>query len=298
MSSCQSGASLPNGEKATAARDRSVSDLLQWANGRLENQSDSPELDSELLLACVLGKARSRLIAYPEDNVPTDRGQRFRELIERRAAGWPVAYLTGTREFYSLPLRVTPATLVPRPETELLVDRVLEGLAPDAPAAVLDAGTGCGAIACAIKRQRPRCLVAGADLSGPALRIASANGERLGLQVHWIRSNWFDGFANGRFNVIACNPPYVPRGDSALAGPGLRLEPLCALDGGADGLESLRVVIASAPRVLAPGGTLVLEHGFDQSAAVRNLLEARGFRGIETHRDLAGHDRISLGRLQ
>ena len=208
-----------------------------------------------------------------------------------------MAYLTGWREFHSLQLRVSNATLVPRPETELLVDKVLERLPDDEPARVLDAGSGCGAIALAIKHRRPLCRTVAVDCSAPTLRVAASNGARLGLHVYWVRSHWFNALQGDRFDFIAANPPYIAADDEALMGGDLRHEPRLALDGGEDGLRSLREIIKEAPRVLAAGGTLLLEHGNDQATAVRTLLRHSGFRGIRTHRDLAGHERVTLGRL-
>ena len=275
----------------------SVGALLDWARMRLASRSGSSGLDAEVLLGFALDRSRSSLIGFPELGVSAAETARFRRLVEQRAAGVPVAYLTGRREFHSLTLNVSPATLVPRPETELLVDKVLERLAPGAGARVLDAGAGCGAVAVAIKYRRPDCQVVGVDRSGAALEIAAGNGARFGLDIHWVRSDWYAGIAGGRFQFVVSNPPYVRRDDPALTSPDLRHEPLEALDGGAEGLDSLRAVIAGAPRVLTPRGTLLLEHGFDQAQPVRELLDECGFRAIETHRDSAGLDRVSIGEL-
>lgn len=271
--------------------------MIDWALARLSPTSGSPRLDAEVLLGAVLGQPRSGVIGHPERRVTGEHTDRFRDLIERRAAGVPVAHLTGWREFYSLPLRVSPATLVPRPETELLVDMVLDRLPSSQGAAVLDAGTGCGAVALAMKHHRPRSRMVAVDCSLRALRVAASNGARLGLQVGWLRSHWFGALADARFDFVVANPPYVPENDEALLSGDLRHEPRMALDGGADGLASLREIAADAPRVLAPGGSLVLEHGCDQSPAVQTFLHRHGFRGIETFPDLAGHDRVTIGRL-
>ena len=275
----------------------SVGALLDWARRRLASRSGSSGLDAEVLLGFALGRSRSSLIGFPELGVSAAETARFHRLVERRADGVPVAYLTGRREFHSLALNVSPATLVPRPETELLVDKVLERLAPGVRSWVLDAGAGCGTVAVAIKYRRPDCQVVGVDRSGAALEIAAGNGARFGLDVHWVRSDWFAGIAGGRFQFVVSNPPYVRRDDPALTSPDLRHEPREALDGGAEGLDGLRAVIAGAPRVLAPRGTLVLEHGFDQAKAVRELLNECGFGVIETHQDPAGIDRVSIGDL-
>ena len=275
----------------------SVGALLDWARMRLASCSGSSGLDAEVLLGFALGRSRSSLIGFPELGVSGAETARFHRLVERRAGGVPVAYLTGRREFYSLSFNVSPATLVPRPETELLVDKVLERLAPGVLAKVLDAGAGCGAVAMAIKHRRPDCQVVGVDRSGAALEIAAGNGARFGLDVYWVRSDWFAGIAGGRFQFVVSNPPYVRRDDPALTSSDLRHEPREALDGGVEGLDGLRAVINGAPRVLAPRGTLLLEHGFDQARPVRELLIECGFRAIETHRDPAGLDRVSIGEL-
>ena len=271
--------------------------MLDWARVRLASRSGSAGLDEEVLLGFALGRARSSLIGFPELGVSAAETARFRRLVERRATGVPVAYLTGRREFYSLPLNVSPATLVPRPETELLVDKVLERLAPGTRARVLDAGTGCGAVAVAVKHNRPCCRVVAVEFSAAALEVAASNGTRLGLQVDWIRSDWFAPLTNERFDFVVANPPYVAASEEALVTGELRHEPRPALDGGKDGLESLRTIIADAPRVLAATGTLLLEHGHDQARRVRNLMDRSGFRRIKTNRDLAGHDRVTVGHL-
>ena len=278
-----------------ARHERSAGTLLDWARARLASGSTSPGLDAEVLLAAVLGRSRSHLIAFPERGVARRHSTRFCRWVRRRAAGVPVAHLVGRREFYSLEFRVSPDTLVPRPETELLVDKLLERIAE--PADVLDAGTGCGAIALSVKHERPGCRVAGVDCCGSALEVAASNGTSLGLDVHWVRSHWFTGFTERCFDFIVSNPPYVTAGDAALRSGDLRHEPRKALDGGADGLECLREIIAAAPRALTRGGTLLVEHGCGQAAPVRELLTCRGFRGIETHRDFSGLDRVSLGSV-
>ena len=280
-----------------SASDRRIDALIDRALTRITPVSSSARLDAEVLLGFVLRQPRSSLIAHPERTVNAGQAARFRRLIERRAAGTPVAYLIGCREFHSLPLQVSPATLVPRPETELLVDSVLERLPADERAVVLDAGCGCGAVALAIKHHRPRCRVVAVECSAPALEVAVSNGARLGHHVEWIRSHWFNALADDQFDFIAANPPYVAADEEALLIGDLRHEPRLALDGGADGFESLRAIVDDAPRVLSIGGTLLLEHGNDQAGAVRTLLRLGGFRRVETHRDLAGHDRVTIGTV-
>ena len=280
---------------AAPASGHRIAALLDWARTRLTPHSSSPELDAEILLALSLRRPKSTLIGFPERAATLEQTDRFRELIARRATGVPVAHLTGWREFYSLRLRVSPETLVPRPETELLVDKLLERFDAGADATVLDAGTGCGAVALAVKHCRPRCRVTALDSCAAALAVAAANGARLGFRVRWIQSHWFAGLAQGRFDFVVANPPYVPHNDAALVTGDLRHEPRQALDGGAKGLESIQAIILAAPRVLTSGGTLLLEHGFDQARAVQDLLRSGGFRSVETHRDLANRDRVTIG---
>ena len=289
----------PPAPRSTApASGHRIAALLDRARTRLAPRTGTAQLDAEILLAFVLRRPRSALIGFPERDVSVEQADRYRELIARRAAGVPVAYLTGWREFYSLPLRVSPETLVPRPETELLVDKLLERLDAGADAAVLDAGTGCGAVALAVKHCRPRWRVSAVDCSAAALAVAAANGARLGLRVHWIQSHWFAGLAQARFDFVAANPPYVPHDAAALVTGDLSHEPRQALDGGENGLESIRAIIGAAPRALSPGATLLLEHGFDQTRAVQDLLRRGGFRSVETHRDLADRDRVTIGSLR
>ena len=185
--------------------------------------------------------------------------------------------------------------MVRRPETELLVDQLLERVRPIEAVSILDLGTGSGAIALAIKRQRPDARVVAVDWSAAALSVAIDNGNRLKIQVEWLLSDWFEALEGRLFDFIVANPPYVERGDPRLVSGDLRHEPRMALDGGVDGLDSIREIIAGAPRVLAPGGTLLLEHGYDQAPAVARLFRALGFRRIETYKDLAGQDRTTVG---
>jgi release factor glutamine methyltransferase len=215
-------------------------------------------------------------------------------LARRRIAGEPVAYLTGRREFWSLDLELTPDVLVPRPETELVVERALEALSGRASPAVLDLGTGSGAIALAIAHERPDADVTATDTSRAALAVAADNARRLGIgNLRMLEGSWFEPVGGHRFEVVAANPPYVAAGDPALAA--LAHEPLAALVAGADGLEALAAIARAAPAHLQPGGRLVLEHGTRQGAAVRALLEGAGFVDVATRRDLAGHERVTEG---
>jgi release factor glutamine methyltransferase len=279
----------------TEASPPRLQQLLTAGRMRLGNDA-AARLDAEVLLAHVLRRSRSALIAEAERPVSAPEAERFHALIARRHAGEPVAYLTGEREFWSLPLSVDPAVLIPRAETELVVERALALLpAPPARTALvraLDLGTGSGAIALALASERPHWRLTASDRSAAALQVARSNAQRLGLQrVEFVLGDWFAPLAGKRFELICSNPPYVAAGDSALAA--LRFEPRSALTPGATGLEALRHLIAQAPDHLEHGGWLVLEHGSEQAHAVAAALVATGYALVRCHRDLAGHDRIT-----
>jgi len=258
--------------------------------------SPSARLDAELLLAAVLGKPRSYLHTWPERQVPGEAGERFAGYLQRRRAGEPVAYILGQQGFWSLDLEVAPHTLIPRPDTELLVETAL-ALLPATPARVLDLGSGTGAIALALASERPGWTLTGVDRVGEAVALAERNRQRLRLSNAAFRqSQWFSALPGERYLLIVSNPPYIAAADPHLGEGDLRFEPASALVAGADGLDDIRLIIAQAPAHLEPGGWLLLEHGFDQAAAVRELLNAQGFAEVESRRDLGGHERISLGR--
>ncbi len=267
----------------------SLGTLRAWGAAVLA-PSDTARLDAELLLADAAGVPRAAVIAFPERTVDAAAAARFRAAVARRAAGEPLAYLVGRKEFYGLPLDVTPAVLVPRPETELVVEQALARLPPEAPCTVLDLGTGSGAIALAIASERPLAAVTAVDSSAAALEVARRNGERLGLVVRWIESDWFAALGDERFDVIVCNPPYVREDDPGLAGA-LAFEPRAALAAGADGLAAFAAVLDGAARHLAPGGELLLEHGHDQQEALAALARERGLAAVARYRDYAGHPR-------
>jgi release factor glutamine methyltransferase len=269
---------------------RTTGALLAAAAARL-SASATPQLDAQLLLAATTGRTRSSVMAFPERPVGGYQIAAFELAVERRARGEPLAYITGEREFFSLPLRVTSDVLVPRPETELLVEELLARMPPAAQWRVLDLGTGSGAIALAVKHARPQAEVVAADASPAALEVARANGRRLGLEVSYRCSVWFEGLGAARYEAILCNPPYVRSDDPAFAAE-LRFEPRLALDGGADGLDAIRVVLGAAPRHLEPGGWLLLEHGFDQRPAVLALAASHGFGVLAVRNDLAGRPRV------
>jgi release factor glutamine methyltransferase len=276
----------------------SIEQVLTRANMRLENTSASSFADAQILLCHTLGCSRSHLLAWPQARLSSEQLERFRDLIELRAAGHPVAYLTGVREFWSLPLKVDASTLIPRPETETLVEFILERFAVDTALDVIDLGTGSGAIACALASERPRWTIAASDISHAALDVARGNARTLGLHsISFIQSDWFDALAGeSRFDLLVSNPPYVAVADPHLSTGDVLFEPVSALTAGADGLDDIRRITTQATHWLKPGGWLVLEHGYNQQPAVAALLRDAGFDAIELRRDLAGIPRMTAGR--
>jgi release factor glutamine methyltransferase len=266
--------------------------------GRALAGSGLVPVDAQVLLAHVLGCDRAWLAAHAADALPREAADRFFAFAKRRRDGEPVAYLTGVREFWGLPLAVSPAVLIPRPETETLVELALARLPADRDVAVLDLGTGSGAIALALAHERPRARVVATDASEEALSVARGNARRLGLpNVEFLKTSWYDGAPATRFDLIAANPPYVDAGDPHLADGDVRFEPRSALVPAGDGLAALRTIVAGAPSRLVPGGTLAVEHGYDQQDAVRALFAAAGFIDVVSARDLAGIPRVAAGRL-
>ena len=254
-------------------------------------------LDAQVLLAHVLGRDRAWLAAHPADVLPRESAAAFFALAGRRRDGEPVAYLTGVREFWGLSLLVSPAVLIPRPETETLVEVALDRLPKDRDVSVLDLGTGSGAIALALAHERPRARVLATDTSQEGLAVAEANARRLGLEnVAFLRTSWYDGLANGPFDLIAANPPYIEPGDPHLTEGDVRFEPRAALVPAGDGFAALRAIIGGARARLAAGATLAVEHGYDQADAVRALFVEAGLVDIVTTRDLAGIPRVAAGR--
>lgn len=254
-------------------------------------------VDAEWLLLHVLAKPRSWLIAHADDALDEAAAAAFAALVERRAAGEPVAYLTGQRGFWSLQLAVGPATLIPRPETELLVELALARLPPDRPCRVADLGTGSGAIALAIAHERPRARVVATDASAAALTVARDNAQRLGLaHISFAEGDWLAPLIDQRFELIVSNPPYIEAADPHLQQGDLRFEPAAALASGVDGLDAIRGIVRAARAHLEPAGWLLLEHGWNQGAAVRGLLQVAGYGEVFTAQDLAGRDRVSGGR--
>ena len=269
----------------------SVAELL--ANARREIDG----ADAELLLAYALGKSRSWLFAHAEDPVGQDAHAGFLSLLQRRVAGEPVAYLIGSQGFWTLDLHVGPATLVPRPETELLVELALAHIPADAAVRVADLGTGSGAIALSLAKERPRAKVVATDASPEALAVAGANATRNHIGNTEFRcGDWLAPLAGEKFDLIASNPPYIADGDPHLQQGDLRFEPAMALSCGPDGLDAIRMIVAGAPAHLHAGGWLLLEHGWEQGEAVRSLLVDAGFVEVGTMRDLEDRERVSLGR--
>ena len=264
--------------------------------GALETSGLVP-VDARVLLAYVLGCDRAWLIAHAGDALTREQADAFFALAKRRRDGEPVAYLTGRREFWGLPLAVTPAVLIPRPETETLVEAVLARLSAGRVVRVLDLGTGSGAIALAIARERPQAQVVATDVSPDALEVARRNASRLDFaNVEFVRSDWYDGVPPGPYDAIVSNPPYVADGDPHLSEGDLRFEPRAALTPGSTGLSALAAIVRGARERLAPGGVLAVEHGFDQHEAVRRLFDDAGLAAIDSLRDLAGTWRVVAGR--
>jgi release factor glutamine methyltransferase len=279
----------------STASSQTIGGLLQQGSLALSVHS-SAHLDAELLLAHVLGCPRSALLRDADQRVENAAQLSYLAYIARRARGEPLAYLTGEREFWSLPLQVTPAVLVPRPETELLVERAL-ALPGRGTARVADLGTGSGAIALALGRERPDWDITATDQSGEALQVAARNAQALGItNVRFVQGNWFNALAGAPFDLILSNPPYIAEGDPALMDAALQHEPVSALVSGPLGLDALLEIIGSARAHLRPGAVLLLEHGSTQANDVARALEAAGFIDVRCHRDLAGLDRVSEAR--
>ena len=276
----------------------SLANALASATAELQIHA-SARLDAELLLASVLGKSRSYLFAWPERLLTEPQMQAFAALVARRKAGEPVAHILGVREFWSLELEVTPATLIPRPETELLVESALARIPVDARWDIVDLGTGTGAIALAVASERPHCHIVASDISADALTVAERNADRLGLHnLSFQLGPWYEPVAGRRFHMILSNPPYVRTDDPHLREGDVRFDPRAALVAGPEGLDDLRSIVADAPAFLQPGGWLLVEHGYDQAAAVTELFARAGFEAIATARDLSGQPRVTQGQSE
>ena len=275
---------------------QSSGELLASALAALDEKQSSARLDAEVLLAHALDAHRTRLFGWPDDPVAESQAAHYRELIARRADGEPVAYLTGTREFWSLSLEVTHETLIPRPETERLVEVALALIPDQEPLLIADLGTGSGAVAAAIASERPHSHVTATDACPGALAVAARNLARLGIDNVTLRQgNWCEALGRQRYAVILCNPPYVASGDQHLSLGDACFEPRLALSAGEDGLDAIRAITGTAIAHLLPGATLLVEHGHDQGAAVEGLFHQHGYHDVRGFKDLAGNDRIVGG---
>jgi release factor glutamine methyltransferase len=268
---------------------------LKAAVARL-TQSDSARRDAEILLGFVTGRARTFLMAFSETLLTQQQQEQLERLLARRERGEPVAYLIGEREFWSLPLSVSPATLIPRPDTECLVELALERL-PSSACNILDLGTGTGAIALALASERPDCTVTGVDLQPEAVALAQHNAQKLAIgNAQFLQGSWFAPLAGQTFALIASNPPYIDAADPHLAQGDVRFEPSSALVAQQHGLADLSAIVQQAPQYLLPQGWLLLEHGWQQGESVRALLQAAGFISIATRRDYGDNDRVTFGQ--
>ncbi|MGX5102878.1 peptide chain release factor N(5)-glutamine methyltransferase [Enterobacter cloacae] len=273
-------------------------DFQRWlreAAGEL-SESESPKRDAEILLEHVTGKARTYLLAFGETELTAEQEARLATLLARRKTGEPVAHLVGEREFWSLPLYVSQATLIPRPDTECLVEQALARL-PTAPCSILDLGTGTGAIALALASERPDCEVTAVDVMPDAVALAQRNVERLGLRnVTVLQSSWFTALENRSFAMIVSNPPYIDERDPHLTQGDVRFEPLTALVAAREGLADLDHIVTTSRQHLLSGGWLLVEHGWTQGDAVRALFTQAGYTAVETCRDYGGNERLTLGQ--
>jgi len=274
----------------------SIKDALDRAVIKLRN-CDQARLDAEVLLACVLDKPRSHLHAWPEADLSEEQTLRYTRLIEQRAEGRPIAYLTGRREFWSLDLEVTADTLIPRPETELLVEKTLAILPAHENLRIADLGTGSGAVAIALAQERGPWTLCALERSFTCTRVAQRNARHLGVSnIVFVNASWCDALANASLDAIVSNPPYIAEHDPHLQLGDVRFEPVSALASGPEGLDDIKKLVADAPRILKTGGWILLEHGFNQAKIVRNLLNAKGFINTATVHDLAGLERVSYAQ--
>lgn len=276
----------------------SVSEILLTARSGLRATSPTPQLDAEVLVMHVCRLDRSGLMTQGHRRLTDDQQCLLEKLLARRRQGEPIAYLTGVREFWSREFNVTSATLVPRPETELLVEKALALIPPDAAWTIADLGTGCGAIALALASERPRCRFIATDISPAALDVARSNAVKLGLtDIEFREGSWFEPLAGTKLEMIVSNPPYVCANDPHLGRGDVRFEPRQALAAGPEGLDAIRQIATSAREHLNSAAWLLFEHGWDQAAAIARLLHQQGYRNIVRHTDLNGRDRVSACRL-
>jgi len=279
----------------------SIQQALTQALQKLSTSSDSPRIDSEILLSHTLNCDRTFLRTWPEKPLSPKQLDQFQHLVNRRSSGEPIAYITGQREFWDMTLQVTPDTLIPRPETEHLVEKALEKIPPQSQWQIADLGTGCGAITLAIARERPQCKIVATDKSAAALAVAQKNAHQLGIKnVTFIEGSWFEAFSKlkeeQRFEIIVSNPPYIHPDDQHLKQGDLRFEPMQALRSQPDGLTDINTIVESARTYLSSPGWLILEHGYDQGMVVKKAFEKFGYTHISILEDLAKNERISIGK--
>ena len=275
-----------------------IGEMLRTAARELQATSSTPRLDAEVLVMHACGLNRSGLVTHGHDALTDDQQRRLEKLLAQRRQGIPIAYLTGTREFWSLELNVSPATLIPRPETELLVEKALAHIPQDAEWTIADLGTGSGAIALALAKERPRCRVIATDISPEAIDVARSNAAKFNLtHVEFREGNWFEPLTDMKLDMIVSNPPYVRANDPHLEQGDVRFEPEQALAAGPEGLDAIRQIALSAREHLNPAAWILFEHGWDQAAAIGRLLHSLGYRNIVCYPDLGGRDRITACRL-
>lgn len=274
----------------------SINQVLSQSIEQLQSVSGSAHLDAELLLCFILKKERSYLHAWPEKELEQQQLTAFQKLLELRLKGKPIAHILGEQGFWSLNLKVTPDTLIPRPDTERLVELALEIIPQDKKWRILDLGTGSGAIALAIATERPLCEITATDQSTAALAIAEENAKTHALNnIQFIESLWFENIKAQNYDMIVSNPPYICDNDEHLLQGDVRFEPLSALTAGADGLDDIRTIIKEGKTYLSPGAKMLLEHGFDQADAVITLFKAEGYQQVKNYADYAGQPRVTIG---
>lgn len=276
----------------------SIKTTLVHATQQLESTSDSAELDVELLLCSVLQKDRSFLRAWPEHELAQKQYDSFQKLLKKRLQGEPIAHILGEREFWSLTLNVTTDTLIPRPDTERLVELALEMIPTRAQWKILDLGTGTGAIALSLAKEKPTCIITATDQSIAALYVAKQNADKNKISnIEFIQSDWFAELGNQQFDMIVTNPPYICDNDPHLKQGDVRFEPLSALTSGADGLDDIRTIIKESKKYFTENGILLIEHGYDQAEAVCELLNQANFINVANFKDYGGNPRVSTGSL-